>query len=295
VQAIAAWLVARPQNAILGLAVTLKLPFAYILSGAVMVFLVLYQGAARSMLQAILAAALLGAIALVINAPAAQVLLEGLITWMPLLLMASLMRHWRSVNLALQVSVIAAASLMIVFFVAVPDPTEFWKTALTAWSEIFAQMGLQEQADVFLTQQDLIAPQMTIIVSFTSWSLVVGVTMLGYALLQLLPGQGTQFGRFRDFSFGRVLAIVMAVVSLSAVVSGAEWIQNVALLMFAVFWLQGLAIAHWLYAAGRIPGFSLALVYALLPVLNFLAIVGLAITGYTDAWFEFRKRIAVKN
>ena len=65
--------------------------------------------------------------------------------------------------------------------------------------------------------------------------------------------------------------------------------------MFAVFWFQGLAIAHWLYAEGRMPGFALALVYVLLPVLNFLMIVGLAIAGYADAWFAFRQRLLSKN
>ena len=294
-KAIAAWLVARPQNAILGLAATLMLPFAQVFSGAVLAFLVLQQGPVRSTLQAVLAGALLAVIALVVNASAIQILANGVATWLPVLLLASLLRHWRSVNLALQASVIAAVLVMLVFFIAVPDATEFWKTVLTELSPIFAQMGFQQQADVLLTQQDVIAPQMTILVIFTSWSLIVGVTLLGYALLQVLPEQSARFGRFCDFSFGRVLAIVMAVVSVSAMVSNTVWLQNVAFLMFAVFWIQGLAIAHWLYAEGRVPGFVLVLVYALMPVLNFLMIVGLAVAGYADAWFGFRQRVMSKK
>lgn len=290
-QAIAAWLIARPQNAVLGLASTLMLPFAQVFSGAVLAFLVLQQGPAKSTLQALLAGALLAVIALVVNASAVQMLLNGVATWLPVLLLASLLRHWRSINLALQISVIAAVVLMLVFFVVVGDATEFWKAVLTELSPVFAKMGFQEQADVLLTQQDLIAPQMTILVIFTSWSIVVGVTLLGYALLQALPEQRMKFGRFCDFSFGRVLAIAMAVVSLAALLSSAIWIQNVAFLMFAIFWIQGMAIAHWLHAEGRMPGFALILVYALLPVLNFLMIVGLAAAGYADAWFGFRKRI----
>lgn len=293
--AIAAWLVARQQNAILGLACTLMLPFAQVISGAVLVFLVLHQGPARTTLQAILAGALLAAIALVVNSSAVQMLANGMVAWLPVLFLASLLRHWRSVNLALQVSVIAAVLMMLAFFVAVPDTIAFWKMVLTEWSAVFAKLGLQEQADVLLTQQDLIAPQMTILVVFASWSMVVGVTMLGYAMLQLLPEQSRQFGRFCDFNFGRVLAIVMAAISLSAMVISAAWVQNVAFFMFAVFWFQGLAIAHWLYAEGRMPGFALALVYVLLPVLNFLMIVGLAIAGYADAWFAFRQRLLSKN
>jgi len=110
-----------------------------------------------------------------------------------------------------------------------------------------------------------------------------------------LPGGSSNYGQFRDLNFGRVLAIVMAVTSLAAMASSAVWIQNVSFLMFSVFWLQGLAIAHWLRAEGRIPGFALVLVYVLLPVLNFLVVVGLAVAGYADAWFAFRKRAASKS
>jgi len=298
-QAIAAWLVARPQNAVLGLAsslaFTLLMPLVQIFSGAILAFLVLHQGPKRSMLQAAMAIAIVAAIALISGSATGYVVVSGLVTWAPVFLLTALLRQWRSVNLAMQVSVIVAVLLMLGFFIVMPDPIAFWKSVLTAFSAVFSEAGLHEQADVLLTQQDLIAPQMTLIFVFTSWSMVVCMTLLGNALLQKLPGNSTNFGQFRDFSFGRVLAIVMAVSSLAAMASNAIWIQNVSFLMFSVFWLQGLAIAHWLQAEGRLPGFVLVLVYVLLPVLNFIVIVGLAVAGYADAWFGFRRPAASKS
>lgn len=294
-RALAAWLVARPQNAVLGLAGTLMLPFSQLVSGAVVVLLVLYQGPARAAVEAITASALLAAIALIVSASPAQVLVNGLVVWLPVLLLASLLRHWRSVTLTVQVSVVAAVLLMLMFFVVVPDPLQFWKTVLNEAAPIFANMGLQQQAEILLTQQDLIAPQMTILVAFTSWSLYVVVVLLGYALLQLLPGESGRFGRFADLGFGRVLAIVTAGTSVLAMVSDAAWLQNVAFLMFAVFWIQGMAIVHWLYQEGRMPIFALALVYVALPILNLLLIVALAVAGYIDAWFGYRRRAAGKT
>ena len=153
-QPIAAWLVARPQNAILGLAATMMLPFAQLFGGAVMALLVLHQGPARSALQALIASALLVAISLVVKTSAIQILANGLVTWLPVLLLASLLRHWRSLALTLQVSVIAAVVIMLAFYAAVPDPTAFWKSVLSAMAVVFAQMDLQGQADILLTQQD---------------------------------------------------------------------------------------------------------------------------------------------
>lgn len=270
----------------------MMLPFSQVVSGTVLAFLVLQQGPVRAMSQAFFAAGLLAAIALLTKASALQVIANGVVTWFPVLLLAGLLRHWRSVNLALQVSVIVAVLIMLAFFIATGDPTEFWKAVLTELSPIFAELGFQEQADALLTQQDLLAPQMTILVTFTSWSMVVGVTLLGLAVVQRMPGQDGRYGRFRDFSFGRVLAIAMAVVSLLAMVSGATWLQNIAFLLFAVFWVQGLAIAHWLRAESRIPGVVLVMVYILLPLLNIVMILGLAIAGYADAWFDYRRRLA---
>ena len=298
-QAIAAWLVARPQNAVLGLASSLALmlimPLAQLISGAVLAFLVLYQGPNRTMLQGLIAVAIVSAIALISGGLAGQVLAGALVTWTPVFLLAALLRKWRSVNLALQVAVIVAVVAMLAFFVLMPDAVAFWKSVLDAFSQIFSEAGLQEQADLLRTQQDQLAPRMTLIFAFTAWSMVVCMTLLGNALLQGLQDNTAQFGRFRDLNLGRVLAIVMAVTSLAAMASDAVWIQNVSFLMFSVFWLQGLAIAHWLYAEGRLPGFVLVLVYILLPVLNFLVIVGLAVAGYADAWFAFRRQAASKS
>jgi hypothetical protein len=82
----------------------------------------------------------------------------------------------------------------------------------------------------------------------------------------------------------------MALTAILAVVSGAAWLQNVAFVAFAVFWLQGLAIVHWLHAEGRLPVLVLILVYALIPLLNAVFVMGLAVAGYIDAWYGFRRR-----
>ena len=54
-QPLAAWLVSRPQNAVLGLAATyiLFLPLAGIFSGALIVLLVLQHGVRRALIQAL--------------------------------------------------------------------------------------------------------------------------------------------------------------------------------------------------------------------------------------------------
>jgi hypothetical protein len=295
VQPIAAWLTSRPQNAILGLAATyvLFLPLAGIFSGAVMVLLVLHHGVRRAMMYALLAAAVLALMALLSGGSAPQMAFAALMSWLPAYVLAALLGYWRSLTLTLQVSVIAASVGLLGFYAVLGDPSVFWSSWLADEAAmLFREMGLHEQAAALVENQAAIAQQMTVLFVFTIWSLYVFGLLLGYALYSASLEQKSDFGRFCDLNFGRVLALIMAVASVAAVLSGAVWLRNFAFLVFVVFWIQGLAILHWLHAERRFPAVLLVVVYALIPLLSALPVLSFAVVGYTDAWFGYRTRSA---
>ena len=290
-QPIAAWLIARPLHAVLALALTLVLPFAQIFSGAAIVMLVLFGGARTAALQGLIAIAVLAALSLVTGGSLPEILVNGLFAWLPVFLLAWLLRRSRSLTLTLQVSAIAAMAVTLGFYIVVADPTAYWMAVLTDVAAAFRDMGLTEQAGMIVAQAELIAPQMTMVTVLTSWSLIVLVLVLGYAIYQALPGKSAEFGRFCDLRFGRTLALVMAVTSVLALLIGVEWLRNFAFVVFAIFWLQGLSMMHWLRVVGPLPFIVLIVIYAMLPFLNALLVMALAILGYTDAWFDYRARI----
>ena len=81
---IAAWLVARPQNAVIGLAGTLLLlPFAQIISGTVMALLVFKHGPALAAIQGLIATAILAVISLLVSASVSHILANAMIIWVP--------------------------------------------------------------------------------------------------------------------------------------------------------------------------------------------------------------------
>ena len=294
-QPIAAWLTSRPQNAILGLAATyvLFLPLAGIFSGAVMVLLVLHHGVRRAMMYALLAAAVLALMALLSGTSAPQMAFAALMSWLPAYVLAALLGNWRSLTLTLQVSVIVASVGLLGFYAVLGDPSVFWSSWLADEAAmLFREMGLHEQAAALVENQAAIAQQMTVLFVFTIWSLYAFGLLLGYALYQASLGKKAVFGRFCDLNFGRVLALIMAVASVAAVLSGAVWLRNFAFLVFVVFWIQGLAILHWLHAERRFPAVLLVVVYALIPLLSALPVLSFAVVGYTDAWFGYRTRSA---
>jgi hypothetical protein len=284
-QAIASWLVARPQNAVMGLAVTLLLPAPQLTSGVIMVLLVLAQGTKLAVVEGCIAAAVLLTVSLLFGVSITSIASLMLGTWLPVFVLATLLLRARSLTLVMQVSVIVAIVAMLGFFVFVSDPIAFWEPYLAAMAELVERNNLQ------LNTEMLTADVMTVSSVLAFWMLYSVGLLLGYALYRRLPAETQEFGRFRDLNFGRVIAIGMALASLVAMLLSVAWIQNLAFVMFVFFWLQGLAIVHWLHAEGVLPMAALIAVYLLLPFLQILLMALLAVLGYTDAWFDFRRRM----
>lgn len=284
-QALASWLVARPQNAVLGLAITLLLPAPQLTSGVIMVLLVLAQGTKLAVIEASIAASVLLTVSLVFGVSIASIatLMAG--TWVPVLLLAVLLLSSRSLTLTMQVSVIIAALAMMGFYIVVVDPVAFWEPYVATMVELVRQNNLQ------LNTELLSAEVMTVSAVLAFWMLYTVGLLLGYAVYRRLPRETADFGRFRDLNFGRVIAFTMALTSLLAFVVDVTWLQNLAFVMFVIFWMQGLAIVHWMHGQGQLPLAAVIAVYALLPFLQVLLMTALAVFGYSDAWFGFRRRM----
>ena len=284
-QAFAEWLVARPQNAVLALAVTMLLPAPQLTSAVVLSMLVLAQGLGRAALQSVAAAGVLLAVSLLMGAAPGALLQLVAGTWLPVAALTLLLVRVRSLTMTMQLLVILIVAGMLGFYAAVEDPAAFWQPYLSAMEEIVRQNNLQ------LNTELLTAEVMTVSAALALWLLYATALLLGYLLFRQLPRGTVDFGRFRDLNFGRVLASAMALASLLALVVDVDAVQNVAFVLFVTFWLQGLAIVHWLQGEGFLPVGAVVAVYVLLPLLQVLLITVLAVLGFTDAWFGYRRRM----
>ena len=145
---LAAWLVARPQNAILALAATLLLPLLQIVSGIIMVLLVLHQGPRLAAIEAAIAGAVLAGVSLVVGTPVMHVVIDALSTWLPALVLGAVLVATRSMMLTMQVSALIAVAAVLGFHVVVGDLKAFWEPVMTFTLEWARTNGLNEQAQV---------------------------------------------------------------------------------------------------------------------------------------------------
>jgi len=287
----AAWLVARPERAVFILIATFLLPITQILGSAVLVLLVLSRGLVRAALVAGFAFGGILLLALFSKVPVSQCFQVALTIWLPGLVLALLLQRMRSLTLLLQTTVLVAMVVIVGLYVVLGDPAAYWRDILEQFAGVWGDAGLQKEADLFVQLQPY-APQMTGIFVSIGWLLHVGAFLAGYAAYTSLPDHFVGFGRFSELNFGRVLALVLMLASIAALISAAVWLQNFAFVLFVIFWLQGLAMLHWLRGRGRLPTVALAAIYVLTVLLGPVLVTVVGVIGYTDAWFNYRSRIA---
>lgn len=284
---IAASLIARPHFTVPALALPLALVWPGFLSGAIVALLLMQKGVAYTAAMAGLAAVLLAGIGAIVGLAVPAVLANAASVWVPVAVLTAILMRSRSLVLTLQLAFVMTVAGLLLFHAVVDDPIAFWRGQLTAVLDAMRARGNYEQADLFASNEML--GNMTMVSVLVAFCITVVGTVLGYRLYRALPGNSAVCGRFRDFGYGRVLALATAVVSLAAWLGGYGPLQELAFVMFAMFWLQGLAIAHWSHGQGFLPTFGLVAMYVLAPLLNAVLMIGLAITGYLDAWFGFRR------
>ena len=287
---VAAWLLARPQNAVFALALTMLVPFLPIVSGAILVLLALHQELNKVLVTAAVAGLVLVAVILVSGSSPLLALMDVATFWLPILALSRIMRATQSLTLTLQLSVIVVIAGICAFFAFSSDPVAFWQQVIAS-NPVLQSLQLPDWQKALEVSDKQFAGVMTTLFATGIWFSLVSVVMLGYWLYQQQPGKPGEFGRFCDLNFGRVIALLLAITSIAGFALDVIWIESIAILIFAVFWLQGLAMMHWLHASGLLPAVVVVAAYALTLVLSQYLFPALAILGYTDAWFQFRHRV----
>jgi len=295
VQPLAAWLVARPQNAVLALTATLLLPVLQIFSGIFMVLLVLRQGVRLAVVEGAIAGVLLAVVSLIAGAPVMQVLVSVVTVWVPAVMLAVTLQVTRSVALTLQVSVLVAAVVVLGFHVVIDDMTAFWQPVMAFMVDWARESQLQEQVQLIESDPTLVAHTLTIVFVLSSWTMYALYLLFGYRYSTAVSDESGNYGRFCDLNFGRVIALTTALLSLLAFVSGMAWLQSVAIVLFMIFWMQGLSVVHWMFVDGELPLFVVIMTYLLMPFLHVFMFLALALVGYTDAWFRYRRRAVAQQ
>lgn len=271
---------------LLGL-LSLIIPPVSILSGAVVGLIILTQGLYAGARSIVLAIAGISIISFLVMNSAILGVSIGLVQWLPVIVLAELLRRSRSLSLTLAIG-------MIVGYVAVALQFLIWPESESVMIQMLGEM---------LPNANLDAEQRVEMQNFTSavvhWmvlSLVAAMYAVFVATLMLarwLQAKIADSAGFRDefhvLKLGKLFAVLGLVIVVTAVLTQIDWIMAMMIVTLGAFLYQGLAIAH---RASASVGHKAWLVGLYILMFLFPHVVVLtAVVGLVDNWVDLRAKL----
>tara|TARA_B100001057_G_scaffold353004_1_gene354784 strand:- start:19335 stop:20201 length:867 start_codon:yes stop_codon:yes gene_type:complete len=284
VQALTKWLLARPLNAVLALTVSLVLPIPQLTGGIIIVFLTLVKGLRNTAVIVFTTALLPVLTSLIIEGSLTSILTLLAMTWFPAIFIAFVLLKTQSLTLSLQVILLASFVFLVCINFFIPNLSIFWQPYLDLMAQLLTENGMQYEVGA------LTADILTISVVFIFWLIYSTVLLFGYFIYVKIPGKKSDYGKFQDLDFGKIIGIALVFFSILAFSTGSIWLQYIAITIFAMFMMQGLSILHWLKNEGIVQPIIVAVVYIVFPIFQIFLVAALAIVGYVDVWLGIRHR-----
>lgn len=276
-----------PLQAVSVAAATLMLgmalpPFAW-LSSAVLA-LVALAGGLQATLQVALPALLLVGLAgwMLTGMPELGAML-ALASWVPVLLLATVLRNTVRIDLTLIVAVAMGWLLVVGIHGLVADPTVIWREWLQT---LAAEFGLGGPGANEAIEQ--VAPLMTgTFAASLVFSSVTALLLARWWQAGLYNPGG--FGEeFRGLRLGRAVAMGVLAAGGLAVLTETPVVIGLALVLVSVYVFQGIAVVHAVVKNRGMHVGWLVGIYGLFVVLPLQMVLGLTAVGVVDAWKDLR-------
>ncbi len=277
---------------------SLVLPMLIYISGAVVGLVSLRVGPRQGAVVIAGSMALAGVFSLVLLGNALPVLMFALLTWVPVCLLATLLRQVANQGLMLGVAFVFAVVAIAIVHLLVGVPTEWWSALLHSMLRgAVSEGGLKldpEQAESVAHFVTTIAPLMTgLVVATLLLSMVLSVYLARW-WHSLIDNPGGFAREFRELSLGPRVAYAVTGIGLAAFLPLVEvraLATDVLWSAVVIYMLQGLALAHWVAKKRGISRAWIVCFYIVISVFP-QVILMLALAGFSETWLKLRKREA---
>lgn len=280
-------------------AMSLILPPLSYVSGAVIGLATLKQGPTQGAYVAVGSMLLAAMFTLFAVGTPYPVLVFAGVTWVPVWVLAVVLRSTASPGAALVAGGALGAMAVTAVHLLVPDPASWWREILDrvvmgtfSGNDVPMDPDTAARLEGFL---DELAPLMTgLVAAGTVFGLILTLFLARWwhALIDNPGGFG---GEFRELRLDRRVAVAALVIGLTALFAnqatgglGADYLWIVLLL----YTFQGLAVAHGIVSRRKASIGWLVGLYVLLsfPWTSAPAFLFLALMGLSDTWMDFRAR-----
>ena len=266
----------------------LGLPLSVLSSGAV-ALVTLRKGATEGLITiagACVAALLLATIILM---PYIFIGLYVMAVWLPIWLIAIVLREGRHISLAVELAVLIGIVCVIGYYLFNADPALMWQQVMTNMIPANAPVDIETLKKMI----GQLAPFMTgVTVASAVFSILLGLFLGRWwqALLYNPGGFKQEFLGLRVQSrVATILLVIIAIAFFSAgKISQIAW--NTAILLFVLYAFIGTAVMHSVLRKMKISQYAVPMFYITLVTLFRIMLPIVAIIGLSDTWLDLRNK-----
>ncbi len=214
-------------------------------------------------------------------------LVTAAVYWLPAVALAQILGRTGSLALCLQLLTLLGLAAVLVFWLVVEQPARWWLPVLEQHLAPLLE-ARREEFDLATLLSGLAQFLTGMVIAAWVLTMALGL-MIGRWWQGLLADAATLGVEFRNHRQGYLVGGIAALVFVTAGLTGYVMLQNLVLVLIAIFVLQGLALAHWVVHRRGLSGGWLLAVYVVLPFGAPWSLVVLAAVGFMDNWMNLRR------
>jgi hypothetical protein len=267
---------------------SLFIPLLSILSGAIVSLIILTQGLVSGTRVILVSIVGITAVSFLLTQSLIMGLSIGLVQWLPVIILAELLRRTRSISFTLVVGMGLAMLAVILQFMLWPGVED---TLMEILRLMFQDMQQQQGVDM----QQIEAGLQNVVHSMTMLMIAVMYFIFAISLLigrwyqsRLSDSRGFR-EEFYAIRLGKSISIMALVIAVIGMILQQDWLIALLMVVALTFLFQGLAVVHS-WSKHYDKSGLLGLLY--MAMIIFPQIAGVtAMLGVVDNWMDFRAKL----
>ena len=219
-----------------------------------------------------------------------------LFTGLPVLVLSRVLGLTNSQGVTLTVAGVLGGAALAAIHLLTGDPVAWWRSTLERWvAEPIRESNPDMNAEM-LAQLDGAMQGMSLLMLSLPAATVVGAMLIVWlarwmqATIDNPGGFGKEFRALRLDTRVAYVAVVLALLGILAGQVAGGLFRGLLVLVIIMYTIQGLAIVHCMVRERGASVAWLVAVYAGFLIIPPAVLLGLAVAGFADTWFDFRRR-----
>jgi len=275
--------------------VSIVMPPMVVFTNAAIALITLRKGWQQGIIYTLLATVTLIAISGFLKQSANNGLYAGLVAWLPIVFIASVLAITNSWSKTLQLILLIAIAGILLFHVFHSDAAAFWMKFLEPLKPLL-QQNYPDLGDGKIEETINLASQWMTGAFAAAFTLLTIISLMMARNWQAMLYNPGGFGEeFRQIRIGKPASIGLLAGMALAVFTNNQLITELIMVAIAIFMFQGLSLAHAVVKLRNLGAGWLIALYALMFILLIQMIVLLAAFGIIDNYVDFRQKLASKK